>query len=606
MKKILLLFAVMAILIPLHSVLSQTLNDYVKQVKGDTLVIKDYYDMNNQPNSLYWAMTLDTGNVPAGRAYELKANGYYPLVNNPTTIRKTVIVGADNRIIINNDDTGSAPPLICGAVWQGGSNPGGINAAHDLIIKNCNIIPANAAGVRSFGGFLFANNSINDIKITFDNCLLENTWKIFVWINAANCNVTLRNCYFANMSGYPCRRSGGVFDCFAILDTLLVENCTHIMAQGSMYRLRGHPSFPQNSYQFKRIIFNHNIFVNCAGYIFMNPGLQNNISLTNNIFVNCNIQGFAPILATWDVGEVDPDKLPMGLVNVYPDSAELANNTPRKFLCQNNLAYWDPSLADMDSILNANAIDGLTNWKSQKIVMNTRTESMFKHEEPYNTTPYSYLVTDTWKSQLPTFTDSKDLFTIQLANLKTFALSTVDSTSGYNYVLPIWRLINTGSDDFLKSDWPIPVDLSYSDATLLTGATNGFPVGDLNWFPAQKTAWLAQKDAEYAYIQSYLDQGLSGIKEIGDNVTSKFSLDQNYPNPFNPSTIINFTIPKSGHVTLKIYNMLGQEVATLLDGFKSPQTYNLKFEGTGLASGVYFYRLTAPGFNQVKKMVLTK
>jgi hypothetical protein len=79
MKKVLLLFAVTTILLPLRSALSQTLSDYIKEVKGDTLVVKDYYDMNKQGNSLYYALSLDTNKVPAGRVYQLKANGYYPL-----------------------------------------------------------------------------------------------------------------------------------------------------------------------------------------------------------------------------------------------------------------------------------------------------------------------------------------------------------------------------------------------------------------------------------------------------------------------------------------------------------------------------------------------
>ncbi len=427
MKKVLLLFTV-SLLLPIASVFSQTLSDYVNQVKGDTLVIKDYYDMNNQQNSLYWAMTLDTGNVPAGRVYELKANGYYPLGKNPTTLRNTVIVGEDNTSIVKNENAASRPPLICGVDSTEGflsPNAAAINVTHDLIVKNCNIMQLSPKGFISYS---FINPVSENLNITFDNCLIEHLIKDFLFITKANYNVTLRNCYFVNMNGWPCRRSGGVLDCFSDLDTLLVENCTHIMGQGSMYRLRDY-SASYYPFQFKRIIFNHNTFVNCAGYTFMNPGYQSNVSLTNNMFVNCNVQCFAPILSTMDVGETDPDNLPMGLVNVYPDSADVANNTPRKFLCQDNLVYWDPSLANMDSILNANKVNGATNWRSQKIIMNTRTDSMFKHLGRFSTTPYSYCVSDTWKNQLPTFTDTKDLFTTQLANLKTFALATVDSNS---------------------------------------------------------------------------------------------------------------------------------------------------------------------------------
>ncbi len=601
MKKGLLLFAVTTILIPLRSALPQTLSDYVNQVKGDTLVIKDYYDMNNQQNSLYWAMTLDTGNVPAGRVYELKANGYYPLENNPTTLRNTVIVGEDNTSVVNNENAASRPPLICGAQWQLGYNAAAMHATHDLTIRNCNIIlfPSENTGLISYS-IVYTDSA--DLKLIFDNCLVEHLNKDFLFITQPNCSVTLRNCYFVNMNGWPCRRSGGVLDCLTDLDTLLVENCTHINGQGSMYRLRGYQP-PYYSVKFKRMIFNHNTFVDCAGYTFMNPGYQNNVSLTNNIFINCNVQCFAPILSTLDVGETDPDNLPMGLVNVYPDSADVANNTPRKFLCQDNLVYWDPSLANMDSILNANKVNGATNWRSQKIIMNTRTDSVFKHLGRFGTTPYSHCVSDTWKNKLPTFADTKDLFTTQLANLKTCALGTVDSNA--TIALPTWRLINTGSGDFLKSDWPIPVDLSYSDADLQTAGLGHFPLGDLNWFPNQKEAWLAQRSQEYAAIAAAMGN-LAAVQGPINNLPVSFQLDQNYPNPFNPSTMISFSIPNAGYATLKVYNILGQQVATLLDGFKAPQTYNLKFHGTGLASGVYFYRLTAPGFNQVKKMVLTK
>jgi hypothetical protein len=605
MKRIFSFFTVMIILIPLYSVFPQTLMDYVSNVKGDTLVVKDYYDMNNQQNSLYEAMTLDTGNVPAGRVYELKTNGYYPLENNPTTLRNTVIVGEDNTILVKNENSASRPPLICGTdTTEGFFNPhaAAINVTHDLTVKNCNIMELSPQGYLSYS---IINTDSANLKITFDNCLVEHLIKDFLYITQPNYNVTLRNCYFVNMNGFPCRRSGGIFDSFANMDTLLVENCTHIMAQGSMYRLRGYPGFPQVSYKFKRIIFNHNTFVNCAGYTFMDPGLQNNVSLTNNIFVDCNIQGSAPFLVSQDIGEVDPDSLPMGLVNVYPDSADVANNTPRKFLCQDNLVYWDPSLANMDSILNANSVDGVTNWHSQMIIMNTRTDSMFKHEGPYNTTPYSYLVTDTWKNQMPTFTDTKDLFTTQLAKLKTYALAAVGTTSVV--VLPTWRVINTGSDDYLKSDWPIPVDLSYSDADLLTAGLSGFPIGDLNWFPSQKAAWSAQRTTEYNNINNALNDGKLVTAIFNQaNQPVEFQLQQNYPNPFNPSTNISFMVPKAGHVTLKVYNILGQEVATLLDGFKAAQTYNIRFDGNGLASGVYLYRLEEGNNFITRKMVLLK
>ena len=491
MKKVLLLFTV-SLLLPIASVFSQTLNDYVKEVKGDTLVIKDYSDMNNHPSSLYWVLTLDTVNVPAGRVYELQAGGWYPLANNPTTSAKhpAVIVGSDPTMVVNNKDAISSPPLISG--YGGGdtmaSSTGGINANSDLTIKNCALTPAANDGTE---GWAFTGTGVPNLNLVFDNCIMEHTRWIFVSVDSPNCNVTFRNCYFVNMTGQPCRRSGGVFDCWPNLDTLLVENCTHINACGSVYRFR-------ESDEFKRIIINHNTFINCAGYVFMNPGYQSIVSLTNNLFVNSNVEPY-PGMHSIDISEQDPDWLPMGLVNVYPDSADVANNTTRRFLCQDNLAYWDPSLASMDSILDANKVNGLTNWRSQMIIMNARTDSVFKHIGRFSTTPYSYCVTDIWKDEMPHFTDSRDLFTTQLPILKAYALATVDTNVadyGPASLLPDWRLVNSETNKYVYPDWPIPVNLSYSDARLQTAGIFGFPLGDLNWFPSQKTAWLAQRNRE--------------------------------------------------------------------------------------------------------------
>ncbi|MBC8484939.1 MAG: T9SS type A sorting domain-containing protein [Bacteroidetes bacterium] len=85
-----------------------------------------------------------------------------------------------------------------------------------------------------------------------------------------------------------------------------------------------------------------------------------------------------------------------------------------------------------------------------------------------------------------------------------------------------------------------------------------------------------------------------------------YDLSQNYPNPFNPTTTINFSISKPGLVTLKVYNVLGKEIATLVNDPKVAGSYSVNFNGENLSSGVYFYRLEANDFVAIKKMVLTK
>ena len=89
-------------------------------------------------------------------------------------------------------------------------------------------------------------------------------------------------------------------------------------------------------------------------------------------------------------------------------------------------------------------------------------------------------------------------------------------------------------------------------------------------------------------------------------LVNKYKLHQNYPNPFNPSTTIVYDVKETGHVSLKVYNLMGQEVTTLVDEVKDNNRYQATFDASGLAAGVYFYRLSVNDFNQVCKMVLLK
>jgi hypothetical protein len=87
---------------------------------------------------------------------------------------------------------------------------------------------------------------------------------------------------------------------------------------------------------------------------------------------------------------------------------------------------------------------------------------------------------------------------------------------------------------------------------------------------------------------------------------AQFKLEQNYPNPFNPATKINFEIKDKGFYTLKVYNMLGEEVSTLTSEELNPGTYKADFDGSSLSSGIYIYQLKGPNVNISHKMTLIK
>ena len=89
-------------------------------------------------------------------------------------------------------------------------------------------------------------------------------------------------------------------------------------------------------------------------------------------------------------------------------------------------------------------------------------------------------------------------------------------------------------------------------------------------------------------------------------VLKTFSVQQNYPNPFNPKTTISFSLPSRAHVSVKVFDLLGKEISTLLDNMCEPGEHSVDWNASSFASGVYFYRIEADNFLQTKKMVLLK
>jgi hypothetical protein len=91
-----------------------------------------------------------------------------------------------------------------------------------------------------------------------------------------------------------------------------------------------------------------------------------------------------------------------------------------------------------------------------------------------------------------------------------------------------------------------------------------------------------------------------------ENVVTEYQLEQNYPNPFNPVTRFDYALPEAGHVLLRVYSTIGQEVARLVDEYQSAGWKSVEFDASSLTTGVYFYRLDANHYRSMKKMVLIK
>jgi len=100
---------------------------------------------------------------------------------------------------------------------------------------------------------------------------------------------------------------------------------------------------------------------------------------------------------------------------------------------------------------------------------------------------------------------------------------------------------------------------------------------------------------------------LTSIEKMESEILpTEYSLKQNYPNPFNPTTTIVFAVPKPAHVIVKLFDMLGRKVATLVDAHKEAGEYKILFDAGHLPSGIYYYQMKAEAFSQIKKLMLLK
>lgn len=193
----------------------------------------------------------------------------------------------------------------------------------------------------------------------------------------------------------------------------------------------------------------------------------------------------------------------------------------------------------------------------------------------------------------------------------------------------VYKSTNLGDDWSLSTTMPIqnPHPPEY-DATnlytegpfVLAANTTGvyYDAGNGIW-PARNTGLTPDETNINAlafhgnYVYAATDSGVlrRPLMEIADGDTgtvilSEYRLNQNYPNPFNPATTVSYYLPISGQVTIRVYDVLGREVSTLVNGDESSGEHEVNFDGASLASGVYFCRLTAPGVIETRKMLLEK
>ena len=228
-------------------------------------------------------------------------------------------------------------------------------------------------------------------------------------------------------------------------------------------------------------------------------------------------------------------------------------------------------------------------------------------------TLWGYTFGETWEQYA--YLDSLGVERPALQWLSTFlvrylfqpvVITPVDTTIGLRNPVLVWHSsiaassyrVQVGTDDLLSN---AIIDSTISDTLLRIPALNA----DTKYY-WHVAAMNASDTGDYsAPVTFTTGDTIDAVKMINGN-PREFGLSQNYPNPFNPSTVISYRLPSFSEVTLRIYDLLGREVATLVDQRQDAGIYSVTFDAEHLPSGVYFYKLATGRFSSVRKLVLLK
>ncbi len=570
----------------------------------DTVYVQDYYGSGGQEGTLNNAVdsVVNAGGNLSNVVFKLKPYGLYILSGTITTPNGQVLeIDAPKPGNTQN----SAPPMIA---WTASTT---VNKTYlfdipgDVIMKNIWLLYASIDSAQVSCSIRVGDSSatVGGVggRAEFDGCIFDYSeigadGSGAIEIYATHFKGIFNNCYFRNCTDPHFRYYGRAvsyrYSSTGLhADSLWFENCTFanmgyvVMQEGAEYA--------------DNVFFNHCTFYNIVMYSLESTWWYH-MYVTNSLFVNTYMYGSIPLL---DTAGTNGGTITIDSISTFGFSVPFTEQQRRILFANNDydiqswLVNWmqnNPYSQNLHRNRHDNEIP------VPQPMINKRTTVMLDSVKPDGTKLFPYM-------NSANLYDGLD---------PRFALPPLNLDSLEQYLYHKWSdNANVGwafePDSDVAQIWPMRENMAYSNDTLKTAAMGGFPLGDLyHWWPAEYQKWLAQRPAEENRISTWLstgkDPGTTGVKELSSNIPAKYTLSQNYPNPFNPTTQIKYSIPKSGFVSLKVYNILGQEVSTLVSGFQKAGNYQATFDGSKLASGVYLYRLQSGTASITKKFVLMK
>lgn len=581
MKKNLLFTLFMALGIFISgSVLAQTWDDVILEVKGDTAVVKGVKATQGTINTLWIAIKGDTTatgeRTNPNRIYETIPDEVY-LTDGTLELDATV-----PDLVITAppiDRTGDVqPPLHIKQVQVDGSFDKTFfqMGAGNITLENQYVLLALTNNTLDRE---VQRNLSSGTRTIWTGCIFEFTNWSLCFPSARLQTYKFTDCLFINVGNEPTIEKGLPFDSWNMVDTLWYENCTFLNAGGvAVARTPNHVS-PNFFY------FNHNTVVNTTllPFSFAN---QAEMIVTNNVLVNAGmIPTYPDFYPFWE----DEDQLPRGIINVdtverswivdnwseegypYMKADSTADETMRKALVDKNNAWWDQKIVDLQTSGMPPFPDTIDEtWQTQMMTMNSRTQAFFDDDENL---PYYY--EGDWFNADPGFTNNEDL----MDEWVSFIVSNgTPGAPGGGDKMPWWR--TNQLDKIWEPDWPPLADLSYSDAAMNAGGMGGYALGDLNWYPDQKATWATTNES--AALIAMMKNPNVGIEE--NEIADESNLISVYP---NPASDVLYISSESELSNVTVYDVVGQMVKQV----NLNRNFSSDLDISDLNNGVYILQV---------------
>ncbi len=533
----------------------------------------------SRPTTVTYLSDIVNGDTLSGGA-RADSQRVYVLQRGGTWFWDGIVNNTGWTLDIEAADTGSGGKPIVYGVAQTGTTAAPyqwVNVQGDVIVKNLIIsgyFDPDTSSFDTYGGpFILFRCATPGPRMEFDGNVFSNVGQAVASAFAAVPTIIFRDNIFANMGLPPLVDvgNGRAVDIRNVsIDSLVFINNTYLFGYDRVVRHIASVG------RLNHFIFDHNTVYESAGrYGLIALGAVGaSVQITNNLLID-------PMAAGQDTstkrqydfkesGEFYPDgKVKMAWIYNSPATTDtLPGYVSTNWNIANNYWYVTPQI---QTVWNTAVTNGWDPAISMGRIMSDSIKARV------DTTKAFYELGSFSFTNVP----APMAGTIQWMTEPVSLGGTGGASSGGVFVQYDKRLTTWYADT---------LDCTYSTSSpAYTGAAHGFPVGDLNWYPSQKTAWE-----------------VTAVNSPSPRVPSKFSLEQNYPNPFNPSTSIRVSLKSSGVMSLTIFNVLGQVVDVIDQGFRTAGIYVYNVNMDRYASGVYFYSLKQGPNVITKKMLLLK